>query len=556
MHSAIRLRIDHEHPLIVVNVFDMDYASGHDDYRTWWEAMPDDLKPYTALAYDEAATRVSSRNPKAFRECSEWCCENRVPFFMAETDPAVVGDAMRRYPCAVGTALHESRYGQVVEGLQALLPVLKEHGGLFFSTQITGWHFAHERGDMLRLLREYADHVVLCVKANGNTMRDTPGAYIGAAEMFSGLWLSGAMAQWGWHPETFLWYEFGYGKLFAPRPIWHPRFAKNNGKFDGITQALAFPENLMAQELLNAAIHGCTVFSGFEHASMTLQMNGHHTPLFRNCLLPILREIIGRRLIPSKEEVLRRTRIVSFQSHVPVYATTSAVVQNVGRYGLIPRLSPYTPAEVLRTFERVFDTQVAPGVLDECFAAEGTGTAFFARHGDRWYVWNPQENRDEAAHCELRLRRCPWPRLTCELGPHSLMILEERDDGIDIYLSNYRTEKDHLFGNDGAPRADLWRDGTDEPGVPDSYLEFLYRELIVAPARDKVLRTTALELPTAHGGGEPHVQAGGHEGLTWEGHWDAAAGAYRLQVAHNGVVRVRLSSRERIGATSSEGGIG
>lgn len=72
-------------------------------------------------------------------------------------------------------------------------------------------------------IRLRIDHVVLCVKANGNTMRDTPGAYIGAAEMFSGLWLAGAMAQWGWHPETFLWYEFGYGKLFAPRPIWRLR---------------------------------------------------------------------------------------------------------------------------------------------------------------------------------------------------------------------------------------------------------------------------------------------------------------------------------------------
>lgn len=342
---AMRRNIDKYHPLIAINTFSLQYPSGQDDYRTWWSAMPGDLKPFTALVCGDVpnAGEGDTNRSGAF----EWCNANRIPFFLTVYNnspvewllsPAEVGALMAKYPCAIGVWVGEGRFGHVTEGMKAFLPVMKEHNGYFCATQITGWHFAHNDMSLYKLAREYSDNLILCIKANGNCMRWQTGAYIDAAEMFHGLWLTGAMAQWGLHPETFLWFEFGYTTLYGPRRNEHNKSRQitndicwDRGKMDDVIQQLGFPENLMAQEILNAAIHGCTVFSGFEHPSMIYQMNGKRTPMFTHCILPILREIVGRQLIPSKEEVMERTRVAAFHSYAPLYATKCAAVQNIGR---------------------------------------------------------------------------------------------------------------------------------------------------------------------------------------------------------------------------------
>jgi len=413
--------------------------------------------------------------------------------------------------------------------------------------------------ELYQLARKYADHLAICIKANGNQMRYTPGAYIAAAEKFVGLWLTGAMGQWGWHPESFLWFEFGYTTLYGPRRNEHgwqgntDQILWDRGKLDDVVQMLGFPENLMAQEILNAAIHGCTVFSGFEHPSMTLAMNGNPTPMFTECLLPILREIFTRGLIPSREEVRQHTKVATLNSCVPVYATKCAVVQDIGRYGLIPALPHYTPASLMAGFETVHEMQATAEDLDPHYPEEGRGSAFFERQGSRWYLWNPHENRDQDAVCDLGLQLAPCQGMSAVLTPHSLVILEESPAGLDLYLSNFRSDKAHLFDEQGLPRRGLWettggRYGYDAnwpvdqapDGLPANYLEYCFRTLILAPMQGP-LRRTRIELRGWHGAGRPALAIEGHPGFAFREGWDPDRRVYHLEVDHNGVVRAKLA---------------
>lgn len=550
-----------ERPLIYTWLWD---GCGADDIRNGWEMLPPALRRCFAF--------ICRADRKVLAQAAKIGAPVIVP---ADVDGRTDTELLKGFPCIVGLcgAEYPDRFGW--PGIPRILEATEGGGPLVL------WQFLFHFGRLLDadparydFYRRHRDRIVLEIKANGFPEWWQPaedgaerlGRFVHYAEYMFGAWLTGAVGSWGFHPEIWQWYETGYySRLFdwsLPGTRFRCELADRgmyNTAFHNVGNC-GYPENLMALELLNVAIHGCAVFS-FEH--------GLGSGIDRCAVLPLLEEVVRRKMIPSREEALRRVRaaVYSGQPTEParnrpgafwpdsfrkLYATASVFMQNDGRYGLIPCLPRFTPPEERKRFE-CFPTgyryQYLP-FLNALYPKEGRGRCFIERHGRRWYVFNPHENVDREAdfHLPLFTNRCR--ELSGRLGSHCLAIVEETPDRIEVFLSNFRQNKDEwwerrheiLMGDpfadvDGLLRGTMSRE--EGEALARATRDEIRRRLDSRPAMNDA-RATTIALTGHAGARPPRLEISGHEGFRHRERWDAARRRYELVVLHNGVVRLSL----------------
>ena len=564
---SVRRTIDHAHPLIYTSAWPARGPRATEFLDRGWDACPPAVRKcfaYLVADKPELLEHLARRGIPALLHAD---VDGRTDAGTLELFANVIGHCGPEYP---------ERFGW--PGIPRTAEATAASGGLVL------WQFLFNFERLLdsdeakyAFYREHRERIVLEIKANGfpewwQGDEDGPqrfGRFVHYSECMFGAWLTGLAGNWGFHPEVWQWFETGYyGRLFdwsLPGTRFRGELADRgmyNTTFHNVGPC-GYPENLMAQELLNAAIHGCCVFS-FEHGA-----GGDIDTL---AVMPVLEEIVSRGLIPSRREAMERVRAAVWtgqpagprrnrpggfwpDSFRNLYATTSLFLQNDGRYGLIPHLPRFTPPEQRRRFE-CFPTgyrrEHLP-FLNALYPREGAGSCYIERQGSRWYVWNPCENVDRQADFDLPLYASGGLSLSGQLGSHCLAIVEERDGGLDVFLSNFRRNKDEfwdrrheiLMGDDLADVDGLLRGAMGKDDAQKlaraARLE-IQRKIDTRPVMSEA-RTTTLRLSGCASGREPEIDIDGHEGFTCLQFCDAGGGGRHMFIQHNGIVRVKIEAR-------------
>ena len=254
-----------------------------------------------------------------------------------------------------------------------------------------------------------------------------------------GLWLEGAVDQWGLGCSSDWYRQAGF---IEP------------GIFGVADDGVQMPPALYRAMILNGAMAGAAAYR-FGHADDLWFGALRHN--WDDVILPTLTEIVDRGYIARKDLVQRKVRIAyrlnpaqtaeEFHANLvdidPVYSEGRMIrgayglerpgqvpelIPNTGRYYWIPILSPYALDEALRQFEEV----ILPGALlnaqswrerlDLYYPPDGEGGAFISRVGRGIFVLHTRENLHEEQ--SFRIEALP--------APVTAIAAERREEGIEL----------------------------------------------------------------------------------------------------------------------------
>lgn len=532
--AAMRRRIDHEHPLFLLCRVDNRSAAAVEQH---WRACPDELKPYLALPFSGGEYLAAAK-------------KLGIPLIAglsrASTgQPGKDGEdrLLGAHPEVMGVSAYE--YGVAEWGPSPCFPysaeVCRKHGARVFwpfldsfDYVIDGkWNANHLKPrfpTVYDFFRHHGRNFVLQLKINGTHYRNKKhdwesfGEFVHGSEGMIGCWLTGLVDVWGMHPENWIWYEKGYTRLFHyTEPVSRDRWGRD---WHGVIQN-ACPEMLLGQHVFLALIRGCTVISVEEGLLGGHRGSDNLNPWFDGAYWPVWKEVVTRKLIPSREEMRRRVRVATDGSFQRLYANTACALQHDGRYGLVAWLPAGTPDEERRRFEFLpgdYDARYLP-FLNALYPLEGRGRSFIERRGRFWFLMNPWENIDKETDFQLPLYTNGCASLSGTMRPHIVGIVEEHPDRIEAFFHNFRLDKD-IWGR----RRQCFNNARGIQAVVDA----------AWAAAPRQMRKTSLVLAGHTGPEPPRLSIEGHKGFRHEARWRAAERRYELDIHHNGTVRLTL----------------
>jgi len=562
--AELRRPISPGAPLFLFNLY-----GGPDEVRSIDAVLPEDVRPYFAIQYVPPEPYDDS---PAFRERVEAVAAAAeaagLPLFVQtehcytrnETPMSYWSGLFERRASLIGLVFAEiSCTGLQLTGLDAdymermktTIETVAAHGA-YFLWQDMGWdrpgpwekvpHVFVKAGSdeaLYRSIREHAAHVLLMCKQNGDGRR-----FVGPAAAL-GWWTSCGVGQWGVNPEDWVWLEAGYRHLYEPSDGWGPFRASWLPVF-------TYPDALFGMEWMIAASGGATLFAleAPFHGFASLEIE-RRTPAFEHVLLPLIRGLLARDLIPTRDEVRARMR-VAYHPGVPVPPELNGDelfrglygpeeddlyewLPSTGRYYFLPVLPVLAGQGTTGLFPAVFDdADYARELSDEGdrraffdarYPAVGEGDSWFVNMGAHWYVANPHENADVVTTFAFPLNRWAGRVLSGSLSPHTFAVVTEEAAGLRLHLSNYRIDAE----------ADVWANAERVEADPLGYVNEIY---IPAPT-DGDLRRTVVHLQAP--GREPGLEISGHPGFVYTTAFDAGTGVWALTVDHNGPVDVTVA---------------
>ncbi len=407
-----------------------------------WKAVPESLKPNALLRVEalpsetldvflDAAQRAGV--PVAFQASGPHDyygpVSSRIPLTEVER-------IFERYPVVKAVYICEQNFRVAPAAdrimrdyARRLIPLAASHGKTVL------WADAHWGRNLwidvgldralLDTIRAYPQYLVPIQKMNGAL---TPYS---AHDAVLGLWVSGAVDNWGVQPERWYWYEAGLGKP---------------GRYGWFKEGdmAAFPPAFYGEMALLGLSAGATVYS-FEPGEDVFGPKGA-TPVAREEILPLLEAIAADTLVPGRDDVLREIRSVyvadsadarwslDYGTLRPLYLGSYGIahpfdlIPASGRYYWIPILPRWTPAAILSRFpDRLAsgsfaDSGAARRHLEARSGAAGAGTALVLRAGRLTVVQNSDANGGTTQKFDLGPALAG--RVAGRVGPHGYAILD------------------------------------------------------------------------------------------------------------------------------------
>lgn len=381
------------HPLIVL-VGDGRHLAEN------WRVVPTALKPYTVLRIEalpaetlEAVVRAAQRDTVPVVVQVSGPHDYYGP--VASRIPLPVVERLLQYSVVKGVYLCEQAFrvspanDRIMRQYAGRLILLAaEYGKLvLWADGHWGRNLFIDVGldqELLHTIRAYRAYVIPIWKMNGAL---TPYSAHDAA---FGLWVSGAVDNWGVQPESWYWYEAGFRKL-------NQQFWFKEGEIAD------FPPSFYAQMALLGLSSGASVYS-FEPGGDVFDIGGGLSEIARQVTFPLLSQIIERDLIQDRNQLLPHIRSVyvttdedgrwslDYGTLAPLYSAAYGIrhpfqiIPANSRYFWIPLLPPGTPPAVLARFP------------DRLHAGEFPSAAEARRHLDRVH---PPRDSPEAWTAEL-----------------------------------------------------------------------------------------------------------------------------------------------------------
>lgn len=307
------IEISSEHPLIIMMAPSLGRTSpgqiGRNIVDAWHNHYPDELKPYTTIQIEERVLDYAERI-KRFRQMLDVVAQHDIPLVLQIADPhhqytmplKYVEELLREYPVIKGLNLTEMQieyYTGFRGDLKYKVPAETAHlidaiklaakYGRFTSVQLQKLRWPHVLADevqhpLLKTMREYHEYVFPqneCIEP----------FFLARQTAVLGLWLSDVVDHFGMEPQSWFW----EGASFCKPGIFAPLYENT----------INVPPEFYRPMILINAMTGGTVFSFEPYWDLWNEVNGQ---IGREVIYPTLLEIIRNRLIPSKAEILEKTR--------------------------------------------------------------------------------------------------------------------------------------------------------------------------------------------------------------------------------------------------------
>ena len=166
------------------------------------------------------------------------------------------------------------------------------------------------------------------------------------------------------------------------------------------------------------------------------------------------------------------------------------------------------------------DVAAKQAFFDARYPSTGDGDAWFVSFPGRLFAFNPRENQNLDATLRTALD-APGLSLSAALPAHTSLLAMQRDDGLDVDLSNYRIDSE----------ADVWTD----PSINDDPTKYLQQKYAVDPT-DGAQRRTLVSVEGLSAAASLTVSGDPRAAVT-----DTfAEGRHTVTVDHNGPVTLRL----------------
>lgn len=426
------VEISREHPLIIMMaphyIHLSPEAHGEHIADAWLNHYPDELKPYTVVHIEERLLDIAERMDHLRRRIKV-LERYEIPLVVQIADPdnaytmplKYAEQLLQEFPCIKGINLAELRieyYTSFGAELKYKIPADTAHlidaiklaarYGRFTSIQVQKLRWPHILADelqqtLLETMQEYHEYVL-----PQNEMIE-PHTYARQTGVL-GLWLSDVVDHFGMEPQAWFW----SGCRFLAPGVCGP---VKNGILD-------VPPRFYRAMILINAMTGGTVFSFEPWWDLWNESNSH---VGREAIYPTLLEIIRNRLIPDKNEVLRKTRVAYQMSYAKTLAEfhdqindidpaagegrlsraayglfwrdqNYEVIPDKDRYFFIPLLPWNAPERIRQRFDSVLKvgdltTEAAyENHLNQFYPANNFGTAFVTEIGGATYVMQTCEN--------------------------------------------------------------------------------------------------------------------------------------------------------------------
>jgi hypothetical protein len=481
------IKISREHPLIIMMAPALGRTSpeniGQEIVDAWFHHYPDELKPYTTIHIEERVLDYDERMAR-FRDILDTVSEHDIPIVLQIADPDnqytmpldYVEQLLREYPVIKGLNLaemdleHYSSFGAELKyklkpETAHLIDAIKLAAkyGRFTSIQIQKLRWPHVLADevqkpLLDTMREYHDYVFPqneCIEP----------FFLVRQSAVLGLWLSDVVDHFGMEPQSWFWEGAGFQAPGRYGPLYE--------------STLDVPPGFYRPLILINAMTGGTVYSFEPYWDLWNEVNGH---IGRDVIYPTMLELIRNRLIPSKEEVLTKTKVAYQMNYCKTLEEFHVNIDDVeplagkgllsrAAYGLywrgqnyeiIPDISryffiPLLPWDAQDTIKDRFSSVLHSGeinsvegyrlFLNHYYPPPDSGDAFVASIGKATYVIQTCENlyREQI----YRIRVPQWVATPeVEINGNKVMIAWDKVSGstaYEIYILENPGEKFYAY---------------------------------------------------------------------------------------------------------------
>jgi hypothetical protein len=425
------------------------------DVANFREILPPELRAHAAYTFTPMDNDDGLQPVEQLVEFFAPLASSEMRFFTRAKHPgpiakyygslAEIEALFQENPNAMGICSGESmsalyRGGQETLYSKRLIQLCAKYGKLYYMADGTyprddKWVEMYSRvGDFLE---EYKDYIAFAQKNNilqrqFLSQSATLGLYLSGATVAHGAWEDG-----GWY-----WQQVGFREL-----------GNLQGRRGGDVRAM--PRIFWALNFVMGISRGTTIFSlegqtgtappqdGLRDIDMPLASNpsaywtrdGHLLPTFGQFIQPLLQAIVEHELIPSREDLLRQTRIAVYNDGLaqmrddqdPFYRQYHALYAgtygfrpmgshpgelyeffpNTGRFHYIPFL-PQGRVELgfdieLMPLSDLLDVDTVRSVFNSRYPSWYEGDALVGLVGDTLTVLNSNENFDERQHYYLPL---------------------------------------------------------------------------------------------------------------------------------------------------------
>lgn len=441
-----------EHPYFML------YASGLRPKQAL-ESLPADLRRFCILE-DTGKEIPPSILEEAEREGIAMAVFLRPLHFPDGFTLAYLEHLFQRYKCVKAVHLMEN-YGMrgarrlteyFREGVKNVIRLAAKYG------RVVVWSDAHVHYEwwidvgldegLYGLMKKYRDYVIVTDKGS------VPTSTLLCRSALMGLWLSGAVKNWGLHIESWYWRNAGFGREETGG------IAVSEG---------GMPPAFWGQMMLSGIASGATFFY-FQPRWHIWRRPGELAPTWKMTVQPLIREIVNRKLIPDKQEVASKIKVVCLarnedgsgwgarpltrsldvlmEAVYGVGARSTHLVPKISRYFFLPIMPPHTSNRVLSSFASIVrsdqfaDANDARRFLNQYYSREGrySGDAWAVEVGGTWFISCTDACKEVTERYKIVLNWAPIASIAGKVGPTQYLLVERIPRGIRIHANN-RTQK-------------------------------------------------------------------------------------------------------------------
>lgn len=435
----------------------------------WW-AFPEDLRPYMVIRWEirsadcvECSKRAMEMGVPIVYQCSGpwgWVYREVYGTAYGRVSLAELEWAFQHCPNIIGALINEQvfhlRRASSKEYVKRLLILCAKYGRLLiWPDGHWGKYFWLDVGadpELVALFRKHADYIIPLHKMNCGWVP------LLIHNSVFGLWAAGMVKNFGVEPESWFWYEAGFGRLGERR-------YQDGQPFKGGEEKLCPPTFWGYMTLLGLT---CGATCWCIEPPWQVWEGRKLTKTWEKVMVPLFRAIVKRELIPEREEVLKQIKIAcqarledtfvkhpesrDFRNFRRIFEGTyglrheKELIPNTGRFFFIPILPALTEGSRLPRHWRVLRTDSFPDAegfgreFQEAYPAFYRGGAFVARVEDLVVVMNTHENRDVTEDFELPLEWGEIKAIGGRVPVHSYAIFHREGEGLWLH-ANGREER-------------------------------------------------------------------------------------------------------------------